>query len=970
MDPDLAITAMSQALDHDETCLAVADIDWERFVSLFTMARPSRLLAELAEARRAHEGGADASVSAELRERLLALPASEQREAMLSLVLSQMAVVLGHESAHSIDPHRPFRDLGLDSIGAIELRNRLMEATGLRLPATLVFDQPSPLTLAAQLYGECTNQGSEHAPIMAAVAPRNDDPIAIVGMSCRLPGGVTSPAEFWQIIADGRDVVSELPADRGWDSQYLSFSTVCEAVNMDVLRQGGFIANATEFDAAFFGISADEALAMDPQQRLLLEMAWEAIERAGIDPQALRRSPVGVFIGTFSNSDALNAWRMPEGAAPYFPAGRSPAVASGRISYTLGLEGPAFTVDTGCSSSAVAMHLACQAVHQGECTQALVGGISVLAHPYVASFRSGTATDGRCRSFAEAAAGTGWGEGGGMLLIERLSDARRLGHPVLAVVRGSAMNHSGETNGLGAPNRFAQQHLILQALANAGLRSDEVDAVEAHGTGTPMGDPVEAEALLATYGKGRPSEYPLWLGTVKSNIGHPQAASGVIGVIKMVMAIQAGLLPKTLHVDEPSSLVEWSAGDVSLLTQARPWPELGRPRRAGVSSFGGSGTQVHLILEQAPAPGDGACQTSQVGAGSYEESAVPIPVSARSEAGLRGQARRLLDFVRSHTDVEPADVCRATSARSVFEHRALVLAADRHELLVGLSALSNGEAVASLVTGVELPGARVAVVCSEKNRDHLQATRALSEWSPAFAKEFDEACAVLQGHIDRPLQATESLDALDTNTTSTDSCVREALVLAGEVAFCRFLELLGVFPSAIVADSGAHIAAACAAGMITLDDAGMLLAKKRRVLSQAAERGTPIDLAEEQLKEDFRRTVQQISVKNPRTRLFSTAVGEVSADGELLLVDLWTRDVGDEPPAKDPVGDLAGQIAGPWISLDLGAVKSANDMLGQLAIAHVSGTTVNWGQLFPTDSQRLVELPTYAFQRERFALQS
>ncbi len=591
------------------------------------------------------------------------------------------------------------------------------------------------------------------------VEERSHEPIAIVGASCRYPGGVRSAEDLWRLVSTGQDAIAELPVDRGWDLEGLLDSQSDRPGTSD-MREGGFVYDAGEFDAGFFGISPREALAMDPQQRLLLEISWEALEHGGIDPLSLRGGQAGVFAGLCSRD-----YGMGRGSefAGYMATGSSGSVVSGRVSYTLGLEGPAVTVDTGCSSSLVALHLACQGLRGGECSLALAGGVTIQATPLALvdfSKQRGLASDGRCKSFADAADGTGFSEGAGVVVLERLSDARRLGHPVLAVVRGSAVNQDGASNGLTAPNGPSQQRVIAQALANAGVSPAQVDVVEGHGTGTTLGDPIEAQALLATYGRSRPEGRPLWLGSIKSNIGHTHAAAGVAGVIKMAMAMRHGVLPRTLHVDQPSRQVDWSTGGVSLLTEAVPWSAEGQPRYAGVSSFGISGTNAHVILEEAPPVGDSESAVDLAGTESEEHGAsvgvggvVPWVLSARTESALRGQAERLGEFVGSDAELSAVDVGLSLAGRAVFGRRAVVVGGERGGLLSGVGALAGGEPGVGVVEGV-VGGVGTGVVFLFPGQGSQWGGMALEllDESPVFAERLALCGEVFSSLVDWSLE--------------------------------------------------------------------------------------------------------------------------------------------------------------------------------------------------------------------------
>ncbi|MFF7976297.1 type I polyketide synthase [Streptomyces sp. NPDC007905] len=889
MTPASAITSLQRALDRDETLLTVADVDWSRFIEPFTLGRPSPLLGDLPEVRAtlAQDAPESGHGSGALAESLAGLSHEDRARALVDLVRTHAAAVLGHRQVGAVEADRPFRDLGFDSLTAVELRNRINEATGLALPTTLVFDHPTAADLAAHLLAELTG-GQDAQATTAAAAAVLDEPIAIIGMACRYPGGVRSPEDLWELVASGRDAISRFPGNRGWDVEAL-YHPDPDHPGTTYTTQGGFLHDADEFDPAVFGISPREAVAMDPQQRLLLETTWEAFERAGIAPDAMRSTATGVFVGSGYQDYTGRPLKVPDGVEGYLPSGNAASVISGRLSYTFGLQGPSVTVDTACSSSLTALHLAVQALRGGECSMALAGGVMVMAGPSaftMSSRQRALSADGRCKAFSSSADGTGFAEGVGLLLVERLSDARRNGHEVLAVVRGSAVNQDGASNGLTAPSGKAQQQVILQALANARLDPDGIDAVEAHGTGTRLGDPIEAQALLATYGKERAEGRPLWLGSLKSNIGHAQAAAGVGGVIKMVMAIRNGILPQTLHVDEPTPDVDWAGGNVRLLTEPTAWPDHARPRRAAVSSFGMSGTNVHTIIEQAPqtrADEDEQIPETQDATTALPVDVFPWALSAKTARSLREQAHRLLDHLDRTEGLSLPDVGRAlVTTRTRLEQRAVVVGGDRHELRAGLAALAAGKPADTVVQGTAAASGRVVFVFPGHGSQWTEMARELLDTSPVFAEQAKACAEAFAPYVGRPL--LEVLRAEPGAPSMAEVEVAQPALFTVMVSLAALWRSYGVTPAAVVGHSQGEVAAAYVAGALTLDDAARIVALRSRSLAKLMGKGAmlavamPADRARARL-EKYGDRLSVAAVNGPAAL---TVSGEPDAVDELL----------------------------------------------------------------------------------------
>jgi len=963
--------------------------------------------------------------SPDTTDRLAGLPAYERQAALADLVRAEVSALCGPIDAMTT----AFADLGLTSMGAMTVWHRLSLRTGLRLPTTIMWDHPSPAALVSYLDARLPGAG----PVTVTERARAEtDPVAIVALGCRYPGGVSSPADLWRLVAQGVDATSDFPVNRGWDMEAL-YDSDPDRVGKTYTRRGGFLHDAADFDPAFFGISPKEALATDPQQRLLLEVAWEVFERAGIPAPALRGTDTGVYVGHM-HGDYAKRLSTHELEA-HLGIGSAGSVASGRISYVLGLRGPAMTIDTACSSSLVAMDLAAKALRAGECSLALAGGVTVMATPqaYIAFSRQrGLSPDGRCRSFSAGADGTAWAEGVGLVLLERLADARRNGHPVLAVLRGSAVNSDGASNGLTAPNGEAQRDLIRLALADAGLRACDVDVVEGHGTATRLGDPIEATAVLATYGQDR--ERPVWLGSVKSNLGHTQAAAGIAGVIKMIEAMHHQELPRSLYADEPSAHVDWTAGAVRLLDTAQPWPAGGRPRRAAVSSFGIGGTNAHVILEEPPAdatppappPGlDGA----------------PWLVSGADGAGLRAYAGLL---VAGLTGLSPVDVgFSLATGRTALGHRAAVPAGD----VAALRDLALGVPNRQVRQGTARREPRAAFLFTGQGAQRLGMGRELAAAFPRFAEVYEQVCAAFTPHLATPLR--DVIDGTDADLLNGTDYAQPAL-FAFEVALHALYEAFGVRAAHLAGHSIGEIVAAQVAGVLSLPDAARLVAARGRLMAalpsggaMVAVRATELEVAKlladgagqvalaavngpesvvlsgaedavndlvallgrranrltvshafhspllDPMLADFRAVAESVTYHPPSVPVVSGLTGRPDPDA-LVTADYWVRHARETVRYADAVTWLEragtsafvevgpdavlGVLAAHGVAADSDALfvpgirSGAAEVLDVLGALHVHGLPVDWQAVYAGSGARRCPLPTYPFQRQRYWL--
>jgi acyl transferase domain-containing protein len=846
-----------------------------------------------------------------LKRRLAAMAAGEQERLLLKLVRAHASAVLGHTDPGAVRPGDVFKERGFTSLSGVELRNRLNEATGLRLPSTVVFDHPTPIALQRHLRRELAGApAAAPEPVRATAPPAGhpaEDPIAVVGFGCRLPGGVTSPEEFWELLAEPRDAVGELPADRGWSLDEI-YDPDPTQPGKTYTRFGAFLQDAGGFDAEFFGISPREALAMDPQQRVLLETAWQALEHAGIAPASLHGTDTGTFIGAVAQEYGTTLHEPPEGLDGMLLTGKLTGVISGRLAYVLGLQGPAVTVDTACSSSLVAVHQAVGALRAGECGLAVTGGVAVLGSPGLFvefSRQRGLSVDGRCRAFGEGAAGTGWGEGAAIIVLERLSDARERGHRIWGVIAGSAVGQDGASNGLAAPSGLAQERVIARALASAGLEPADVDAVEAHGTGTALGDPIEAHALAAAYGAYRAADRPLHLGSVKSNLGHTQAAAGAVGLIKMLLALENGELPATLHADVPTPHVEWEGSGLSLLTAARPWLPGESPRRAGVSSFGISGTNVHLILEEAPAP-----EPREPGPRAERAdapAAMPLPaalsLSARSPEAVAAVAGRLARYLTAHPETPLGEVTAGLAGRTLFEHRAVVVAESRTAAIESLTELADGTPGSSVVTGFAPGGeeddaGKVVFVFPGQGSQWAGMAAALWESVPSFRERLEECLTAISAYTDRTPQIRDLLltgepDRVEPVLLTETEVVQPAL-LAMMVALADLWRCHGVVPHAVVGHSQGEVAAAYTAGALSLDDAARIVVLRSQLLTRLSGSGgmLAVSLPAERVETLLAPWDGALSVgiaNGPASTVVTGATAELEEFGKSLPGDVRTR---------------------------------------------------------------------------------
>ncbi|SDW59096.1 Acyl transferase domain-containing protein [Saccharopolyspora shandongensis] len=832
-------------------------------------------------------------------QRPIRMSGRERTGFLLGLVRGQVAEILGYADVADVAIDATFLDLGLDSLTSVDLRDRLAAACELELPATMVFDHPTPTQLVefleTRLAGH-SETAAEPAPNFP-VNPASDEPIAIVGMACRFPGGINTPEDLWHLVSTGTEAHTPFPTDRGWNLDTL-YHPDPDHPGTSYVREGGFLNTALHFDATFFNITPREALAMDPQQRLLLETTWEALERTGIDPTTLHSTPTGVYTGAASFDFPLIAKAVPDGDM-YYTTGTQGSVAAGRVAYALGLEGPAMTVDTACSSSLVALHLAAQALRQGECSMALAGGATVLSGPSVfLGFcrQRALSRDGRCRAFAASADGFGPAEGVGVVVLERLSDAQRHGHRILAVLRGSAVNQDGASNGLTAPNGPAQQRVIRQALANAQLDPADIDLIEAHGTGTPLGDPIEAQALLATYGQDR--QHPALLGSLKSNIGHTQAAAGIAALIKTTLALQHATIPPTLHIDQPTPHVDWTTGGLQLATETQPWPRTGHPRRAAISSFGMSGTNAHVIIEQAPPEQDQPAVPEEPASRATGE-VVLWPISARSEKALRAQAARLADHLTTAPATPDAALASALAHhRTTFTHRAVTLARTRTEAVAGLQALAAGErppgeGVPEVVTDTAVDSDGVVLVFPGQGSQWVGMGRELLETSPVFADWVTECERAFAPYLDYDLTAVLRGDA-DAPPLERIDVVQPALfvMMTGIAALWQHA---GLTPAAVIGHSQGEIAAACAIGALTLPDAARIIALRSRLLTSLTGEGAMAAtmLDRDRLEERFADCHGELSTAAINSPTSTVVSGDASAVAELLerlqAEGVWAR---------------------------------------------------------------------------------